>query len=216
MKIRASNPRHGRTVRSVLARFPAGSKDLLTLAECSVYVLDADERYAQASQALTRIGIDVDGWPAPPAGLFVVEERCVYVRSVSRMTIAHELGHAIDLALGGGTYFSGTDSRIRSAFGNARQYVTPYAASGLDEYFAESLRAYVEINDAASPWPKADRARLLTRDAEMYRIIEALALKIEGMVIPRPRARRWEKSPDFACSALSQSQATMLCPRHRT
>lgn len=64
------------------------------------------ERYADASSALCRLGIDVDAWPAPPAGLFVAEERTVYLRSRSPMTIAHEFGHAIDCALGGGVGLS--------------------------------------------------------------------------------------------------------------
>ena len=132
------------------------------------------ERYADASSALCRLGIDVDAWPAPPAGLFVVEERTVYLRSRSPMTIAHEFGHAIDCALGGGVYLSGTNGEIRRAFSDARSFVTPYAATGLDEYFAESVRAYVEVNDANSSWPRASKARLRLIDAAMYRIVESL------------------------------------------
>lgn len=132
------------------------------------------ERYAEASPALCRLGIDVDAWPAPPAGLFVVEERTVYLRSRSPMTIAHEFGHAIDCALGGGVYLSGTNPEIRQAFSGARSFVTPYAATGLDEYFAESVRAYVEVNDPASSWPRASKARLRRVDAAMYRIVESL------------------------------------------
>ena len=63
----------------------------------------------------------------------------MYVRSLSPLTIAR-VSHAIDCALGGGVYYSGTNSRLRRAFVDARAYVTPYAASGLDEYFA----CYVE------------------------------------------------------------------------
>lgn len=71
------------------------------------------ERYAQASPALVRLGIDVDAWPAPPAGLFVVEERTVYVRNRSAMTVAHEFGHALDCALGGGIYLRRTPISTR-------------------------------------------------------------------------------------------------------
>ncbi len=83
------------------------------------------ERYMQVSPALTRLGIDVDAWPAPPAGLFVVEERTVYVRSLSAMTICHEFGHALDCALGGGVYLSSISPDIREAFSTAQQFVTP-------------------------------------------------------------------------------------------
>ena len=133
--------------------------------------LGRGERYAQASPALVRLGIDVDTWPAPPAGLFVVEERTVYVRSWSAMTISHEFGHALDCALGNGVYRSGIDPAIRVAFGTARQYVSPYAATGLDEYFAECVRSWVEANDPASAWPPVSRERLQRLDPAMYDIL---------------------------------------------
>ncbi len=98
--------------------------------------LGRGERYAEASPALARLGFDVDAWPAPPAGLFVVEERTVYVRSRSAMTICHEYGHALDCDLGGGMYLSGIDPAVRAAFVSAQQFVTPYAATRIDEYFA--------------------------------------------------------------------------------
>ena len=88
------------------------------------------------------------------------------------MTVAHEVAHAIDYALGGGVYRSGFDPKIRPAFAGARAFVTPYAACALDEYFAESVRAYVGIfNDAASPWPAATRDRLRACDPAMHEIV---------------------------------------------
>lgn len=133
-----------------------------------VVPLDPRQRYDDASPALKRLGVDVDAWPAPPAGLFVVEERTVYLRSRSTMTVAHEFGHALDCALGGGVYRSSIDPHLRRLFTEATAYVTPYAATGTDEYFAESVRAYVEVNDPASFWPRATRARLRRIDPEMY------------------------------------------------
>jgi hypothetical protein len=59
-------------------------------------------------------------------------------------------------------------------FARARDFVTPYAATGLDEYFAESMRSFVEVNDAHSPWPKATRARLSAVDAPMFDIIRGI------------------------------------------
>ena len=90
------------------------------------------------------------------------------------MTVAHEFGHALDCALGGGVYRSGIDPQVRALFANAASFVTPYAATGVDEYFAESLRAYVEANDPASPWPRATRARLRHGDPGMHDFIELL------------------------------------------
>lgn len=143
-------------------------------ARIRVVPLAREERYQERSSALRRLGVDVDAWPAPPAGLFVVEERTIYLRSRSPMTVGHEFGHALDCALGKGVYFSGIDPVLRGLYSRARAYVTPYAATGLDEYFAESVRAYVEINDAHSFWPRATRARLRRADPEMYDYVERL------------------------------------------
>jgi hypothetical protein len=161
-------------VIETLLRFGRGALAYALRSRIRVLLLRNGELYREASHSLARLGIDVDAWPAPPAGLFVVEERALYLRSRSAMTVAHEFGHALDCALGGGVYRSGIDPQVRALFANATSFVTPYAATGVDEYFAESLRAYVEANDLASPWPRATRARLRHADPGMHEFIESL------------------------------------------
>ncbi len=161
-------------IAEVLGRFSQAILHRVAEAKAIVRPLKGAELYTEASPALRRLGIDVDAWPAPPAGLFVVEERTVYLRSCSPMTIAHEFGHAIDCALGGGAYLSGIDPEIRRAFVDAGSFVTPYAATGIDEYFAEAVRAYVEVNDHGSSWPQASKARLKRVDPTMFHIVESL------------------------------------------
>lgn len=139
-----------------------------------VVPLRRDEHYQERSEALRRLGVDVDAWPAPPAGLFVVEERTMYLRSRSAMTVAHEFGHALDCALGEGVYRSSVDPVLRRLFSEARAFVTPYAATGTDEYFAECLRAYIEANDPRSFWPRATRERLRRIDPQMYDYVDQL------------------------------------------
>jgi hypothetical protein len=161
-------------IEAVLDRFGAGPLRAAAAAGTRIVHLRATQRYRDRSRALRRLAASVDDWPVPPAGLFVVEERTIYLRSCSPMTVAHEFAHALDCALGGGVYLSGVDPRIRRAFREARTFVTPYAASGLDEYFAESVRAWVEANDPRSPWPRATRARLRALDPAMAAILESL------------------------------------------
>jgi hypothetical protein len=161
-------------IEAVLDRFGAGALRVATNAGVRVVHLRGSEAYRDRSRALRRLASGVDDWPVPPAGLFVVEERTVYLRSTSPMTVAHEFAHALDCALGGGVYLSGVDPRIRRAFRETRAFITPYAASALDEYFAESLRAWVEANDSRSPWPRATRARLRAIDPAMAAILESL------------------------------------------
>lgn len=163
-----------RQIVSALARYGYSALQFALTGGVNVVPLPRGARYGELSRALARLGIDVDAWPAPPAGLFVVEERTVYLRSRSPMRVTHEFGHALDCVLGGGVYRSGIDPAVRVAFSSARSFVTPYAATGLDEYFAEALRAYVEANDPASAWPPATRARLAQLDPAIYTYVEDL------------------------------------------
>jgi hypothetical protein len=171
-----NRPTGATAIANTLARFGDGALRFAGERHTRVAPLHRGEQYRDASPALARLGIDVDAWPAPPAGLFVVEERTVYLRSRSAMTVAHEFGHALDCALGGGVYRSGVDPRNRGMFISARSFVTPYAATGVDEYFAEGLRAFVEANDPASHWPRATKARLEAIDPEMFAYVEQLFL----------------------------------------
>jgi hypothetical protein len=161
-------------IARTLARFGDGALRYAAARDVRIVPLESAQRYCDASAALRRLNVDVDVWPVPPAGLFVVEERTIYLRSASPMTVAHEFGHALDCALGSGVYRSGYDLGIRNAFNAARAFVTPYAATGLDEYFAECLRAYVGVNDPRSPWPKATRARLRAADPAMEALVDEL------------------------------------------
>jgi len=170
--IAGGSPEVAASIETVLARFGAPALDFAARHGIRIVPLARRQRYRDASAALRRLGVDVDAWPVPPAGLFVVEERAVYLRSSTAMTTAHEFGHALDCALGGGVYRSGYDLAIRSAFARARAFVTPYAATGLDEYFAEAIRAHVEINDTDSPWPKATRQRLREVDPPIADFID--------------------------------------------
>ena len=129
----SKNAKRAPTVANVLLRIPAHILNAAVRAGTTVYILAPKEHYSSASRELATLGIDVDTWPAPPAGLFVVQEKTVYLRSISDMTVAHEFGHAVDAALGGGVYRSGTDQDIRRAYNDARSFVTPYAATGRDD-----------------------------------------------------------------------------------
>jgi hypothetical protein len=111
-----SPPRHQREHNlgscSQRPQSPERRRDRIdSLAVCPPYVLSflTDEgakvaplpeavTYAQASAAIRRLAVGVDAWPVPPAGLFVVEERTVYLRTMSSLTVVHELGHALDCA----------------------------------------------------------------------------------------------------------------------
>jgi hypothetical protein len=159
--------------------YPQAAIRCLEQSGARVHVLSKNERYQDASGVLRRLQISTDTWPVPPAGLFVVEERTVYLRSTSAMTVCHEIAHALDCALGRGVYLSGIDPRIRRAFGAATAFVTPYAASACDEYFAECIRAWVEANDAHSLWPRATRERLSAVDPRMSALVSEIFEDLE-------------------------------------
>ena len=169
-----AEPPSADAVEAVIRRFGAGALAVAERAGIRIAVLEPRQRFGDRSPVLRRLAASVDGWPIPPAGLFVVEERTIYLRSISPMTIAHEFAHALDCALGGGVYLSGVDPRIRRAFASATAFVTPYAASACDEYFAECVRAFVEVNDPHSLWPRATRDRLWSVDPRMAAIVASL------------------------------------------
>lgn len=160
--------------------YPASAIRLLEKNGTKSIALKPGQKFSDVSPVLRRIVANVDAWPIPPAGLFVVEERSIYLRSLSPMTIAHEFAHALDCALGGGVYLSGVDPRIPRAFSAATAFVTPYAASGCDEYAAECIRSWVEVNDPHSLWPNVSRERLAQVDPTMYGIISSIFDDIEA------------------------------------
>ena len=145
------------------------------MATTQIKPLSIGQRYADASPMLREMGGNVDAWPVAPAGLFVVPERTIYVRTMTPMTLVHEFGHALDCALGGGVYRSGYDAGVQKAFRAARAFVTPYAAVSVDEYFAESVRAYVGVNDGRVFVAAMCRvSSSLRSDPMMHDCIEAL------------------------------------------
>lgn len=159
------------------AVLPAFGQDAVTLLDhfgIRIVVLEVGQGFADVSPALRRLGATVDRWPIPPAGLFVVEERLVLMRVADAMTLGHELGHAMDCTLGGGTYLSGTDPALRRLFRAATRFVTPYAAAAPDEFFAEAVRAHVGLNAAGCPWPRATPERLRAQDRALATYMEEL------------------------------------------
>ena len=160
--------------------YPAAALRCMEANGTTIVVLQPSQTFSEVSPALRRLAPGIDRWPIPPAGLFVTEERTIYLRSKSPMTVCHEAGHALDSALGGGVYLSGIDPKIRRAFAAASAFVTPYAASACDEYFAESVRAWIGANDPHSLWPRVTKERLATVDPRMFGIVSQLFNQVES------------------------------------
>jgi len=143
----------------------------------SIAMVPEGQAFASFSSSVARCAPAIDQWPSPPSGLFVVEEKRILLRERSlRMTGAHEFAHAIDalLARKKRSYFSYESEELRYYFSTATAFVNEYAASSLDEYFAESMRAYVEVNDERCAWLPLTRQDLYLRDARMFALIERL------------------------------------------
>lgn len=161
----------------VLAAYGAAALETALEGGVRIVLVPEGQALASASPTLARCAPHIDSWAAPPSGLFVVEERRMLLRSRAlTMTAAHEFGHALDavLAKRKRSYFSFESEELRYYFSTATGYVNEYAASGLDEYFAESLRAYVEVNDARCAWLPLTRQDLFLRDPRMFALVERL------------------------------------------
>jgi hypothetical protein len=171
MNIVQANAETRAIIEQTALTYPAHLRAIMDEAGIRAYPLAKGEKYIVASGELSRLSLDVDRWPAPLSGLFVVAERTLYLRQPEPMTIAHELGHALDCALGEGVYLSSKDARFGEAFRAAKRFVTPYAASGVDEYFAEGARAMVEVNELHSLWPMVTRAALERKDPTLFALL---------------------------------------------
>jgi hypothetical protein len=164
-------------LRRVLGSFGEAALACACKAGVTICIVPAEIRFSEASASVARCVPGIDDWSAPPSGLFVVEDRRVLLRDRAlSMTAAHEFAHALDasLAARAKSYYSFENEELRYYFATATGYVNEYAASGLDEYFAESVRAYVEVNDPACAWLPLTRQDLFLRDPRMFALVERL------------------------------------------
>jgi|GEM_PF-1051249 len=164
-------------LRRVLAAFGEAALRCACDAGVTICIVPAEVRFSEVSASVARCVPGIDDWSAPPSGLFVVEDRRVLLRDRAlSMTAAHEFAHALDASLASRakSYFSFESEELRFYFATATGYVNEYAASGLDEYFAESIRAYVEVNDPACAWLPLTRQDLFLRDPRMFTLVERL------------------------------------------
>ncbi len=131
-----------------------------------------NEDFPDVSAALRNVGF-LQAHPIQPPGLYVRNEKTLYLRSISPLVVGHELIHALDDALGGGgSYYSTRDVAIGVAFTSATKWVTPYAGENREEYFAECGRAMLGMNDPElTSWPVVNEARLRSVDRVMWRIM---------------------------------------------
>ena len=166
-----------RRLASALAPFGIAALECALRGGVRALIVPRGRSFSQFSRSVASLVPDIDRWQAPPAGLFVLDERLLLLRAGPlRMAAAHEFGHALDAVLAAKprSYLSFESAGIRKAFASATGFVNEYAASGLDEYFAECVRAYVEVNDPRSSWLPLTRHDLLTRDPRMFALVERL------------------------------------------
>lgn len=173
--------RHPAAAAILKRHVPVGVLRFLKISGIRVRVLRARERYADASAALRYLeNHGPDWWVVAPSGIFVCDERTLYVRNVTVHTTTHECMHALDLGLGGDQYLSSVDPTFRRIFKKARGFINAYAMSSPDEAFAESARALChDANDADSFWPAATPERLQAADPDMYAYMREIFDRLE-------------------------------------
>lgn len=163
-----------------------GEPALQFMAERGVKIrpLANGEQYADVSPYISSM-TDIASWPHQPAGLFVVGEETAYLRDLDATTIAHELGHGLDFALGfDGKYRSDLDAEIRHLFSRARKFVSGPASVYTDEYFAEGTRAFLSVNspplpNGQKPYLYATSAMLRACDPHFYALLREIFKTLE-------------------------------------
>ena len=135
-----------------------------------IVALRDGERYRDRSPSLVRLGIDVDGWPAP--------------RPVSPSSRNAPFIRASMDDDGGARIRSRAPSRARRrrlpSPASIRESSAPSPRRGASSLSRcqrprmilrrMALRAYVEVNDPASPWPAAPLKRLQAVDSHMLAV----------------------------------------------
>lgn len=158
--------------RQIIDRYPPHLRSLVDEMAIRVVFIGPFQKYRDYSERLRRLR--VDRWQRPPLGVFVAAERALYVLYPAPAVVAHEYAHAIDCALGGGGYFSVAHAGVRRAFRAARKrkaFITPYALVGVDEYFAEGMRAMVGVYEDEHFWPPVSPELLREVDPALYAIL---------------------------------------------
>lgn len=162
--------------RRVIGLFPAHLRARVDAAGIRTVLIGVFEHYRDYSPLLART--DVDELDVPPAGMFLPQERALYVRVPTPMVVAHEYGHAIDFALGDGTKpWSECTPAVRRAYRSAlrgRGCINPYATTALEEYVAEGMRAMVGVCEDDHPWPPVSPELLREVDPTLYRLLERI------------------------------------------
>jgi hypothetical protein len=222
LTIEGTGSHYGETVHSIVEEhYPKAVRQILSDNGTKVHILGRSQQFSEVSPILKQYAGDPRVESA--AGLFVPAEGVVYLKAStanSKVTVIHELGHALDAALGGGKqYFSFKDSGILREFAEAKKkgrdgFVTPYAGTGLDEFFAESVRAYCEVNDpnfTGPNWPKVSREILKEKNPHMHDVLKKvfegdhpLGSKVRSDAAPSPNARTIVASVDNMAEGYSQ------------
>jgi hypothetical protein len=176
LTIVCANAANRSLIDAVIDGYGPAFRAWLAYGNTRVVVLTPGQTYRNASPTLRAIGYDGDDREFAPEGVFVREEATLYLRVVSRLTIAHEIVHAYDLARGTDGAYLSSSPEIRAMYSAPTcHFVTPYGATNPEEYFAEQTRAYHDNgNDPTHPWPQATRAKLRERDPAMYAYLRRL------------------------------------------
>jgi hypothetical protein len=161
--------------RQIIDRYPPHLCVLVNEIGIRTVLIGPFQKYRDYSKRLRRLR--VDRWQKPPLGVFVAAERALYVLYPSPAVVAHEYAHAIDCALGGGDYFSVAHAGVRRAFRAAHKrkaFITPHAGIGVDEYFAEGMRAMVGVYEDEHSWPPVSPELLREVDPTLYTLLERI------------------------------------------
>lgn len=138
-----------------LAKLPLGIVSQLVDHNMRFVALERGEEFIEASSTVRCWSEDMRAYVKDARGLFVHEDRTVYLRQVTPLNlIVHEAGHAIDMTLGVGLESrSRRDPIIVGEFKRAQErnaFITPKAAEHVGEFFAEAVRAHAGVGEDVS------------------------------------------------------------------
>ncbi len=185
---------HRKNVLDILLEFiPESVLECCSSQGIKVRPLRSGETYTEVSPYIRNLDLsasDREYIHRSAAGMFVRPERTAYLARHNPETVVHEFGHAFDCALGRGSYLS-TSFAFQLIYHEAccaGRFITDYAGSQFDEFFAESFRAFLGVNhdQAGIGHPRFATPEMLRRlHPAMFSMMERLVK--DGTTRKEPR-----------------------------
>ena len=175
-------------IRREIAVLGPGIVKLLDGAGIKIRSVGARERVHEMSESLKKLGQKVQ---PGVLGLFVPSDRALYILDPAPGCVVHELSHAWDMCMLSdplppdfdvatatmtdwlklAPYRTARDKEFAKSLVGNRLPPSSYGGSNLQEFWAESGRAYCNVNDSGSLWDELSAPKMRACNRDSFRFV---------------------------------------------